>query len=197
MSLPAETKSQPSLNSCQMQESIQAHKDSGLKRLLNKYSNFKCCKCYNHPARIWSLYISINIWHVYLSCHMCSPCKFYNESTGNLKLHTTQVHIEYWILMQLLPYPSHSNSLILHFLPFPGEVRENDPSQEFGTQGAIQALYQLRHHGQLYLVVMLSHDSDTPLTPWSYCRPDIPVCWIQLQGQGQCLMTKASQLLVA
>ena len=98
--------------------------------------------------------------------------------------------------MQLLPYPSHSNSLILHFLPFPGEVRENDPSQEFGTQGAIQALYQLRHHGQQYLGLMLSHDLDTPLTQWSYCRPDILVCWMQLQGQGQCRMTKASQLQV-
>ena len=38
MSLPAENKkSQQNLNSCQMQEFIQAHKDSGLKRLLNKY----------------------------------------------------------------------------------------------------------------------------------------------------------------
>ena len=64
--------------------------------------------------------------------------------------------------MQLLPYSRHSNSIILHFLPFPGGVRENDPSPEFGTQGAIQALYQLRHHGQLYLVFRSAHDSDTP-----------------------------------
>ena len=33
MSLPPETKSQHSLNPCQMQESIQAHQDSGLKGL--------------------------------------------------------------------------------------------------------------------------------------------------------------------
>ena len=98
--------------------------------------------------------------------------------------------------MQLLPYSRHSNSIILHFLPFPGEVRENDPSQEFGTQGAIQALNQLRHHGQLYLVFRSSHDSDTPSTQWSYCRPEIPVCWMQLQGQGQCRMTKAPQLQI-
>ena len=85
---------------------------------------------------------------------------------------------------------------ILYFLPLPGKVRKNDPSLEFGTQGAIQALYQLRHHGQQYLGLMLSHDLDTPLTQWSYCRPDILVCWMQLQGQGQCRMTKESQLQV-
>ena len=31
-----------------------------------------------------------------------------------------------------------------------------------------------------YIWYLSSHDSDTPLTQWSYCRPKIPVCWMQL-----------------
>ena len=184
MSLPAETKSQHSLNPCQMQESIQAHQDSGLKGLTaQQIFKFKCGKCYNRPARLWSLYISINIWHIHLSSNMCSPCKqqkfiWSNGSYCNFcQIRATAL-------------------AILYFLPLPGKVQKNDPSLEFGTQGAIPALYQLRHHGQQYLGLMLSHDLDTPLTQWSYCRPDILVCWMQLQGQGQCRMTKASQLQV-